>query len=614
MKIRRIFRLRMLIVSTSAMACLLFEGQCMAPRTAMRPVQIKKGWDRKSAKELTTNEEIPKPEISWYIRCDNPDTGRSYSCSFVEFDERGDYLDFFQHVDAMKRISQLSAIRTRPRESNENSDSGQCDDDRPLLLVIYCHGWRNNSESDDVTKFNDFLGDLSAAHPRSKSGGFYRVHGVYLSWRGNSFKPWIDSSPESAYHRTKADFRGDPIVAKDYSRSCYFPTNLIELATFWSRKNLAESTVSGVPIARSILEYAYEAKDFDARCGVIVIGHSFGALMLERALGQATVGTLTWQWNWPDAALHHVDTSNININNPLPFNCVIFVNSAAPSLYAKELSDLLWGYRRSAGDSPGDSPKDSAPVIISITSEKDAATKYASPIGIRINEIIDEIIPFHSTLDRKYEMGVLSKDGTDNEYQAHAAVKQSDFYEKTPGHNRLLVNYWIVPADENERAIAKFPGPGTSVAGQRNERGLFAEVINENLNLKFVNESGLYHFYTSGAKSDQGIETWTILSRKRAQQIVKENDQNQPGWKSANEFIKWSTVDGVQPYTKGNYWIIRSAAPFMNGHNDIWSNRAMELYVALFNLTNVLHNGDPTDAIYQRESVGGAGAPAVEGR
>src|SRR5438552_3893712 len=79
---------------------------------------------------------------SWFIE-GKTSNGAPVSCSFVEFDERGDFIDFYQHKDCEKQI------RSLVESSNK------------LLLIIYCHGWKNNSQSGDVTHFNSFLAKLA---------------------------------------------------------------------------------------------------------------------------------------------------------------------------------------------------------------------------------------------------------------------------------------------------------------------------------------------------------------------------------------------------------------------------------------------------------------------
>ena len=108
--------------------------------------------------------------------------GVPISCSFVEFDERGDFLDFSQHKDCQARLKHLAKAGN-------------------LLLVIYCHGWKNNSQSDNVPAFNCFLSKLATA---IKSDGL-RVHGIYLGWRGNVFRPYVDTTQASGvYRRTES--------------------------------------------------------------------------------------------------------------------------------------------------------------------------------------------------------------------------------------------------------------------------------------------------------------------------------------------------------------------------------------------------------------------------
>src|SRR6516165_3389770 len=75
-----------------------------------------------------TGEALPAPATSCYIEGKTPN-GSTFSCSFVEFDERGDFLEFTQHKDCQRVISNLVEHSSR------------------LLLVMYCHGWRNNSQS-----------------------------------------------------------------------------------------------------------------------------------------------------------------------------------------------------------------------------------------------------------------------------------------------------------------------------------------------------------------------------------------------------------------------------------------------------------------------------------
>src|SRR5881628_1862941 len=149
-----------ILLAVAAAALFVLTG--CAPRRALRPTL---GYTSDPPKEI-------KKGDAWYIQSAPTNGTKPISCSFVEFDERGDYLDFQQHRHAYTKIKELSQKGDR------------------LLVWIYVHGWKNNSQSDDVVQFNSFLQRL-ASSPFVQEGGF-RVHGVYLAWRGNAVPHALD--------------------------------------------------------------------------------------------------------------------------------------------------------------------------------------------------------------------------------------------------------------------------------------------------------------------------------------------------------------------------------------------------------------------------------------
>jgi hypothetical protein len=112
------------------------------------------------------------PGESWFIESSLDDGTPVYSCSFVEFDGRGDYVEFAQHEHAWHTVRFLAHRQ-------------------PLILVMYCHGWKNNSQSSDVVKFIDFLGRLAATSSATCSYArgyrrYQRTHRIITSpgnWR-----------------------------------------------------------------------------------------------------------------------------------------------------------------------------------------------------------------------------------------------------------------------------------------------------------------------------------------------------------------------------------------------------------------------------------------------
>ena len=218
-----------------------------------------------------------EPANSWYIEGNTNLNGETVtlSCSFVEFDERGDFLDFAQHLACGEKLKNLA-------------QEGR------VLLVIYCHGWKNNAQSDDVVSFNTFLARLAASQEIRDLK--LRVHGVYLGWRGNAFRPYVSKSVN--YHQMTAAF-GKPIVDKRYHRKLSWTWFIPENLSYWNRKMAAEHRGAGLAIARAIFTYAAAVRRYGENPDnlVIVIGHSFGALLLERSLGQAMTGAITMDWS-----------------------------------------------------------------------------------------------------------------------------------------------------------------------------------------------------------------------------------------------------------------------------------------------------------------------------
>lgn len=431
-----------------------------------------------------------------------------FSCSFVEFDERGDFLDFAQHKACTDKIEELG-----PK----------------TLTVIYCHGWKNNAQSADVLEFNSFLGKLAQSKDVKDAG--IRVHGVYLGWRGNLFRPYIDEKSRE-YQETRTWY-GAPIVDKAHHRTWFFPGVIPETFSYWSRKGAAEDHVSGLPIARAIFTYASAAKGYGHCTGnpVIVIGHSFGALMLEQSLGQAMTGALVLNW-WGE------NVGKKSPLPPLPFDLVLFVNSAAPSIYAKEMRDFLAADRAALGREA--STLQDAPVIVSVTSTADWATGKIHPIG-------NMFAPFASSLKRNYTSGIFGNSRVDPATMSvtprHAAIRQSRFYTRTPGHQPYLINHWIVRQPESVPPV------------DRDEAAVFG-----------ANLSG------NGLPPDEFL---TSRSRYPAARW-KISDRPPP----PEEPVKLDHLD--LSMRRSNYWIVSCGKEIINSHNDIWSTNAMEMYAAIF--------------------------------
>jgi hypothetical protein len=498
-------------------AVLLTLAGC-APRYALRPT---------FAYRSDPPVGVPKAQ-AWYIESTPVAGGKPASCSFIEFDERGNYLDFQQHRHGYTKLRELAQRGER------------------LLVIIYVHGWKNNCQSGDVVRFNSFLLRI-AASPYVKEGGF-RVHGVYLAWRGNAFPHAFDPRDEH-FTVTKQAFGGEPIVDMRRARGRYnFLYWVPEHLSYWSRKEAAEAKVTGFDLVRTVFTLGYTARRYSDTNGanrVFLMGHSFGALVIEQAFARSMLAPLTAEWPWDDE-----DLIARARPNPLPFDLVLFVNSAAPSIYAKPVYNYMVAHRQALlrhGVVGAD-----APIFISLTSEADSATRVAHRYG-------NLFARFDPSLWRKFEGSdfILS---TTKETRS-VKVPQWYYYQRTPGHNPLLVNRWIVPADADCKPLRD------------------QTVVQHNLDPKDPSEISSRTFQTSPRKAGGRTNTWKIV-----------DSPPDPKWSTYKGLRSMSSIGNA---SRCGYWIIRCEGEIINGHNDVWSTQAMETYAALLRESEILRHQKP---------------------
>ena len=289
--------------------------------------------------------------------------GKTYCLSFVEFDEKGDFWDRRQLGRAANKIRRT---------------------EKPVLLVLYIHGWHHNADDrkpggknpGDVETFRCLLSELA----ESDSTKRLQVHGIYLGWRGRLVQGPLD------------------------------------YVTFLSRKDAA-TRVAGTPVTETIFELIRQTRKQSRSSKCVVIGHSFGALVLEKAMAQALAGSILSQ----DVQSHGQPFN-------APADLILLVNSAAESIYAKELSDM---FVRTAHRGQVSSEK---PLLISITSETDSATNGWFPFGTFLPNLFAR---------RQYKW--------DEKYnKLSAGVNQHEYVTTTPGNNPHLLTHRVVAIDGGE--------------------------------------------------------------------------------------------------------------------------------------------------------------------
>lgn len=313
------------------------------------------------------------------------DPSHRFDLSYIEFDEKGDYWDRRQLGWTAQAIRKATAAKD-------------------VVLVVYVHGWQNDASDlrgHDVAKFHCLLDHMSAV-----DNGAHRYFGVYVAWRGKSV-PGGDGW-----------FRSGSIPDAIAKGIFFVPHEL----SFFNRKDTA-TRVAGLPITEAIFESVRAARNGARLSGhtakTILVGHSFGALVLEKAMAQALAAKV----------ISEDPRDGGKFTAPADF--VVLLNSAGESIYAKEMIDML--RRRQAPSSKGsgsDEISAKSPLIVSITSKADWATGKLFPIGTQLSNATGTF--------RKYEW--------DNKYgESSHNVSQKEYFTRTPGHNDRLLSYEAMP-------------------------------------------------------------------------------------------------------------------------------------------------------------------------
>jgi pimeloyl-ACP methyl ester carboxylesterase len=322
-------------------------------------------------------------QLDQYEPYTTQEANHRFDLSYIEFDEKGDYWDRRQlgwTAQALRRVA------------------GRND----VVLVMYVHGWQNDASQirgHDVGKFKCLLEHLAEADE-----GRHRFFGVYVAWRGKSVPGGDGVFPE----RSPLDYLAKGLF--------FVPHEL----SFFGRKNAA-TRVAGLPVTEALFQSVATTRKA-ARAGghtsrTILVGHSFGALVLEKALAQALAAKII--------------SEDENFTAPADF--VVLLNSAGESIYAKEMIDMLRRIRPVGKGASGDEISAKHPLIVSITSKADWATGMLFPVGTQLSNATGHFRRYN--WDEKY--GATS---TGN-------ISQREYFTQTPGHNKRLISHLVRPVE-----------------------------------------------------------------------------------------------------------------------------------------------------------------------
>jgi hypothetical protein len=327
--------------------------------------------------------------------------------SIVELDDHGDLWSRHQLASALGTIGRRQGGRDGPG----------------AIVVTFVHGWKNNAshsneddEDGNLHKFIAILQQIKQQELRAAPDQTIRpVVGIYVAWRGESIHPL------------------EPV--NEFS--------------FYSRYAAAQRVAASPGATETLLAILGTARS-NPRSSSILVGHSFGGLIVERALSQTFVSLATravFSNPGPDGSFA-VDRLDF------PADLIVLVNPASPALYARSLLSSLQYWKTQAKEhvDPRYACNGSPtwrPLIVSITSEGDSATAFWFPVGTKLGYAFGRY--------RAYDGR-----GPDDAPVDDAGRGQRYYYTHTAGHVDQLFSHRL---DHRRPTGPASAGGGTPAAG-----------------------------------------------------------------------------------------------------------------------------------------------------
>lgn len=265
-----------------------------------------------------------------YLRIHRTAGGLPFAVAVVEFDDQGEPWD----------LAQLDAAVEVIRRFNAESEHG-------VILHQFIHGWKSNASRDPdsgrrLAWFRDQisrLAEYSMASAQRAGEPARPVVGLYIGWRGRTYSLPV----------------------------------LID-ASFWNRRVAAHRVASMrlIEVLQRSLRAARENED--SKC--FLLGHSMGGMILEKTIG-------------PIAMAEVLAVAGTGGSLPMGYDLVVSANPSTEALYTTQLIDVLKksDVTLALEDEAGNRHAAAGPMMVSITSEADAVTRWMVPIAMTFNSV-----------------------------------------------------------------------------------------------------------------------------------------------------------------------------------------------------------------------------------
>jgi hypothetical protein len=297
---------------------------------------------------VVTMETACYPVKAYHLADPTKPIANNITLSYIEFDDNGEMYD--QLADPARKNGPL--VRGELDAAIKNIQDLKASHKEGVNAVVFIHGWKNNAgDSNNVAGFQRFLEQIYASYATTPDPA--PLIGIYIGWRGASTK-----------------------IGKDLS--------------YWDR-TMAATRVAGPHLEEALYRIIRTVKgmpnEIDTSSKLIMIGHSFGGRVLEKAMtsyyesmmlafdGNHVDGCVTPATSRVQRGTAAAGVGNLAGKVVIP-DLTVLLNEAAPATDAKQFLEFLKchgvDYRRENRDFP---------LFLSMTSDGDAATTIALPIG-----------------------------------------------------------------------------------------------------------------------------------------------------------------------------------------------------------------------------------------
>jgi hypothetical protein len=246
---------------------------------------------------------------------------------------------------------------------------------RDLLIVVFVHGWHHSAEEGDgnIKTFRTVLANVAVAE--AASGRTAReVAGVYVGWRGDSLALGPINNVTFWDRKNTAEKVGHGEVTELLSRIELIKRTRDSMArdAAFEAKSKSDAGSKQSTEENRCAKLIAAGQDVTSQTKLVVIGHSFGGLVVQTSIGQIL----------EDRAIRtkggdygcQLDVEGFG-------NLVVLINPAFEAQRYSGLHDIA-SHRTWF-------PPQQLPVEVILTSKADDATGVLFPLGRRINTVFE---------------------------------------------------------------------------------------------------------------------------------------------------------------------------------------------------------------------------------